>query len=57
MFLISGDGSCFYVNEELETSLELCGPDCDPVYKIAADSNNLYTSCRDGAVRKYRLIV
>ena len=33
--------------------LELTGSDTDPVYCLAQDDRNVYTGCRDGAVRKY----
>lgn len=48
-----GDGSCFRVNNLHETTLELTGPDCDPVYKVVSDGSAIYTTCRDGCVRKY----
>ena len=43
------------MNEAYETSLELTGPDCDPVYKVATDGTYMYTACRDGGVRKYHM--
>ncbi|XP_064601031.1 proteasomal ATPase-associated factor 1-like [Liolophura sinensis] len=54
-FASSGDGSCFRVTEEFKTDLELTGPDCDPVYKVVNDAQTIYTACRDGLIRKYRL--
>ncbi|CAG5126462.1 unnamed protein product [Candidula unifasciata] len=54
-FASTGDGSCFNVNEHFETRVELTGSDCDPVYKICTDRTNIYTSCRDGTIRKYNL--
>ena len=52
-FAVSGDGSCFYTNELFDTTLELSGPDCDPVYRVVTDGQYLYSCCRDGLVRKY----
>lgn len=54
-FFLSGDGSCFYSNQNLETLVELCGSDCDPLYKVVSDSKFVYTACRDSAIRKYCL--
>ena len=52
---LSGDGSCFYINSSLETTTELTGSDCDPLYKTVTDGKFLYTACRDSAIRKYLL--
>ncbi|CAL1543217.1 unnamed protein product [Lymnaea stagnalis] len=54
-FTSTGDGSCFHVNERWETTTELTGSDCDPIYKVSSDGDNIYTSCRDGSIRKYSL--
>ncbi|KAK0064568.1 proteasomal ATPase-associated factor 1 [Biomphalaria pfeifferi] len=54
-FTSTGDGSCFHINERWETTTELTGSDCDPVYKVCDDGSNIYTSCRDGFIRKYSL--
>ena len=35
--------------------VELTGPDTEPVYSVASDQDWLYTGCRDGSVRKYKL--
>ena len=51
--MYTGDGSCFYTNEAFDTTLELSGPDCDPVYKVATDGQYIYSCCRDGCIRKY----
>ena len=51
----SADGSCFYIDEHLNTDKELVGPDCDPVYRVVTDKQRyMYTACRDGGIRKYR---
>uniref|UniRef100_A0A8C5MIU4 Proteasomal ATPase-associated factor 1 n=1 Tax=Leptobrachium leishanense TaxID=445787 RepID=A0A8C5MIU4_9ANUR len=50
-----GDGSCFIVQQDNNHVLELTDPDCEPVYKVAAIDNLVYTCCRDGIVRKYLL--
>ncbi|XP_076466878.1 proteasomal ATPase-associated factor 1-like [Babylonia areolata] len=55
LFISTGDGSLFYVNEEYETMVEMTGSDCDPVYSIARDGSHIYSSCRDGTVSKYSL--
>ena len=52
---VAADGSCFLINDRMEVELELVGPDCDPVYRAATDDKYIYTTCRDGAVRKYSL--
>ncbi|KAL5010004.1 hypothetical protein ScPMuIL_012309 [Solemya velum] len=54
-FASTGDGSCFHVNGQNETVLELTGSDCDPLYKVASDGTHIYTCCRDGQIRKYGL--
>jgi len=36
-------------------AIELTGPDCDPVYKVAVNDYHLFTACRDGIIRKYDL--
>ncbi|XP_036392649.1 proteasomal ATPase-associated factor 1-like [Megalops cyprinoides] len=50
-----GDGSCFIVQQDLDHSIELTGPDADPVYKVAAWEKCIFTCCRDGLVRKYQI--
>jgi len=54
-FAATGDGSCFHVDETWETTTELSGSDCDPLYKVSSDGSNVYTSCRDGMIRRYSL--
>ncbi|KAH3738336.1 proteasomal ATPase-associated factor 1-like [Dreissena polymorpha] len=54
-FTSTGDGSCFYVNKNHDTILELCGSDCDPVYRTVTDGRFIYTGCRDSNIRKYSL--
>ncbi|XP_059152366.1 proteasomal ATPase-associated factor 1-like [Physella acuta] len=54
-FVSTGDGSCFHFNERWETTTELTGSDCDPIYRVSCDGNFIYTSCRDGCIRKYNL--
>ncbi|GFN97619.1 proteasomal ATPase-associated factor 1-like [Plakobranchus ocellatus] len=53
--LESRDGSCFHITEHWETTTELTGSDCDPIYSISSDGENIFTSCRDGSIRKYSL--
>ncbi|KAM4701336.1 proteasomal ATPase-associated factor 1 [Discoglossus pictus] len=50
-----GDGSCFIIEQDCNHMIELTGPDCDPVYKVASSEKLVYTCCRDGIVRKYQL--
>ncbi|XP_064628952.1 proteasomal ATPase-associated factor 1-like [Lineus longissimus] len=52
----TGDGSCVCFNNNYDPSLELTGPDCDPVYKVVSDGSYLYTACRDSFVRKYTIL-
>lgn len=54
-FCSTGDGSCFFVNHNYQTLVELCGSDCDPLYKTVTDGKCVYTACRDGHIRKYNL--
>jgi len=51
----TADGSCFYIDEQLQTGVELVGPDCDPVYSLAATARFIFTACRDGTIRKYQM--
>ncbi|XP_045195880.1 proteasomal ATPase-associated factor 1-like [Mercenaria mercenaria] len=51
----TGDGSCFYVNQNHETLVELTGSDCDPLYKTVSDGQYVYTACRDSQIRKYSI--
>ncbi|KAI1893294.1 hypothetical protein AGOR_G00122220 [Albula goreensis] len=50
-----GDGSTFIVQQDLDHTIELSGPDADPVYKAAVWEKSVFTCCRDGLVRKYQL--
>lgn len=53
-----GDGSCscIQVKDASETTtMELSGPNCDPLFNVNHHSNIVYTACRDSNVRKYRL--
>ncbi|XP_068249893.1 proteasomal ATPase-associated factor 1-like [Palaemon carinicauda] len=49
------DGLCQFYRLDGSSPYQLTGSDCDPIYKISYDSNNIYTACRDGMVRKYRV--
>ena len=57
-YFVVGDGSCSCIRP-FETaklvSMELSGPDCDPVYDIAQNEKYVFTACRDGHIRKYRM--
>jgi hypothetical protein len=38
--------------------VELTGPDCDPVYKVAVnDAEEIFSCCRDGIIRRYTLSI
>ncbi|CAI9718789.1 proteasomal ATPase-associated factor 1-like [Octopus vulgaris] len=53
-FLVSSrDGTCCYVNKQFNSTLNLSGPDCDPVYRMACDKTFIFTASRDGFIRKY----
>lgn len=54
-FATTGDGSCFHVDDSYQTTVELSGPDCDPVYQACTDGSSVFTSCRDGRLRRYSL--
>lgn len=54
-FTSAHDGSCHYVNNQYDSFLSLTGPDCDPVYRVVCNSSHVFTACRDGNIRKYRL--
>ncbi|XP_060606788.1 proteasomal ATPase-associated factor 1-like [Ruditapes philippinarum] len=54
-FSSTGDGSCFYVNQNYETLVELSGSDCDPLYKTVSDGHYVYSACRDSLIRKYSI--
>ncbi len=54
------DGTCVLINpafsaEKPTRLVQLTGPDCDPVYQIKHDGNNIYTACRDGNIRRYSI--
>ncbi|ETE62810.1 Proteasomal ATPase-associated factor 1, partial [Ophiophagus hannah] len=53
---LPSDGTCFIMQQDLDHVLELTGPDCDPVYKVAPWGKEIYTCCRDGILRRYQLI-
>ncbi|XP_048771040.2 proteasomal ATPase-associated factor 1-like [Ostrea edulis] len=54
-FAGTGDGSCFYVDSQFQTQVELTGSDCDPVYSVKCDGTHVFTACRDSIVRRYRV--
>ncbi|XP_065601820.1 dnaJ homolog subfamily B member 13 isoform X4 [Cyrtonyx montezumae] len=51
-----GDGTCFIIQQDLDYVIDLTEADCDPVYKVAPWEKQMYTCCRDGVVRRYRLL-
>ncbi|KAL9655510.1 hypothetical protein ABK040_002177 [Willaertia magna] len=53
----TADGGCFLNNYSNNSSIELTGPDCDPLYGVATtvDGKKIYTAGRDGVVRQYIL--
>nr|XP_022287588.1 proteasomal ATPase-associated factor 1-like isoform X2 [Crassostrea virginica] len=54
-FTGTGDGSCFYVDSQFQSQVELTGSDCDPVYAVRCDGSHVFTACRDSRIRKYSL--
>ncbi|KAM8976862.1 proteasomal ATPase-associated factor 1 [Pelodytes ibericus] len=50
-----GDGSCLIIQQDSHRLVELTGPDCEPVYKVATLDGLVYTCCRDGVIRKYQM--
>ncbi|KAJ8414655.1 hypothetical protein AAFF_G00038570 [Aldrovandia affinis] len=50
-----GDGGCFLIQQDLDHTIELTGPDTEPIYKVASWEKFIFTCCRDGLVRKYQL--
>ncbi|PIC50388.1 hypothetical protein B9Z55_001304 [Caenorhabditis nigoni] len=40
----------------ISAEYELTGADCDPIYDIAIHKRSVYTCCRDGVVRMYKLL-
>ncbi|EDV20795.1 uncharacterized protein TRIADDRAFT_60810 [Trichoplax adhaerens] len=62
IFVGTGDGCCYkwniakaYTEEELISTIELSGSDCDPIYDIAIHENKVYNCCRDGRIRQYAI--
>ncbi|CAD5115062.1 unnamed protein product [Dimorphilus gyrociliatus] len=55
MFFSNSDGSVFGINEQFENVAELTGSECDPIYSLSSDGTYLYSSCRDGTIRKYQI--
>jgi len=53
------DGSCSCIRNiptlENNVTMELNGPNCDPIYSLSYNGNFVYTACRDSIVRKYKL--
>uniref|UniRef100_A0A915HZQ6 Uncharacterized protein n=1 Tax=Romanomermis culicivorax TaxID=13658 RepID=A0A915HZQ6_ROMCU len=50
------NGSVCYKNGSKinnSSTIELTGPNLDPVYRIVSDYTDVYTCCRDGKIRKY----
>jgi len=53
-----GDGSCSCIQPIESTNtitMELTGPDCDPIYDLSLHDNFVYTASRDKTIRKYRM--
>lgn len=54
------DGTCVLINPAFATetsarTIQLSGSDCDPVYQLKHDGNNIFTACRDGMIRRYSI--
>ncbi|KAG1689938.1 Proteasomal ATPase-associated factor 1 [Nymphon striatum] len=52
-FSSKGDGVCVFMTPNNDKMIQLTGSDCDPVYSLAFDGSNIFSSCRDGTIRKY----
>jgi len=61
-----GDGACSCVRTNTSTSrhggvsddvvtMELSGANCDPINSVTHHGNVVYTACRDGKLRKYKM--
>ncbi|VDL72948.1 unnamed protein product [Nippostrongylus brasiliensis] len=58
--VVVGDGSmCCYARDfspnEVCPLYEFTGSDCDPIYDFCFNKKHLFTACRDGVVRRYRI--
>ncbi|KAK9511579.1 hypothetical protein O3M35_000209 [Rhynocoris fuscipes] len=56
-FASRADGTvefCFTPGNSL-VKISLTGSDCDPVYDLATDGEDIYTCCRDSKIRRYRV--
>ena len=61
VWITASDGSAYALDvdcfvkkfKQFSPVIELTGADCEPVTNIVTDNRYLYTSCRDGNVRKY----
>ncbi|ESO03673.1 hypothetical protein HELRODRAFT_185624 [Helobdella robusta] len=52
-FISTSDGSCFYADECLKTGQEFTAP--DSIFTMSGDGRYLYTGCRDGLIRRYKV--
>lgn len=53
-----GDGSCCCIRNQVTSdviTMEMSGPNCDPLFDVKCHENFVYTTCRDSVVRKYKL--
>jgi len=51
------DGTVTYISLQSQTldRIQLTGPNCDPVYCIVSTADAIFTGCRDGKIRKYKV--
>ncbi|XP_065057769.1 proteasomal ATPase-associated factor 1-like isoform X3 [Rhopilema esculentum] len=58
IFVARGDGSLQIYNpfeQNVKETLQLTGPDDDPIYRFCCYGEDVYSACRDGVIRKYCL--
>eukprot|EP00112_Aurelia_sp_Birch-Aquarium-sp1_P004487 Seg1509.10 transcript_id=Seg1509.10/GoldUCD/mRNA.D3Y31 product="Proteasomal ATPase-associated factor 1" protein_id=Seg1509.10/GoldUCD/D3Y31 len=58
VLLARGDGVVQLLdirNSESHELVQLTGPDSDPIYRTSCHGNEIFTACRDGLIRKYRV--
>lgn len=61
VFVGRADGTCICYksvaqdNDSTAKRLQFTGSDFDPIYGISSDGKKIYTACRDGIIRSYKL--
>lgn len=54
-FVGRADGTCEFFSLNDDQTIQLTGSDFDPIYCISTDGTHIYTACRDGLIRKYKV--